>query len=71
VATTEAGFQMGGIPGASWGLIVSMPTVVGLQLWRLHSRHVMRGRDAITLFGVVVLATAAPVLVLFGVEGIV
>jgi O-antigen/teichoic acid export membrane protein len=71
VATTEAGFQMGGIPGAAWGLIVSMPSVVGLQLWRLHGRHVMRWRDAVTLFGVVMLATAAPVMVLFSVEGIV
>jgi O-antigen/teichoic acid export membrane protein len=70
VATTEAGFQMGGIPGASWGLIVSMPCVVGLQLWRLHGRHVMRWRDAIMLFVVIIFATAAPVMTLFSVEGV-
>jgi O-antigen/teichoic acid export membrane protein len=70
VATTEAGFQLGGIPGASWGLIVSMPSMVGLQIWRLHGRGVMRWRDAVMLFVIIILATAGPVLTLFAVGGV-
>jgi hypothetical protein len=62
VATTEAGFWLDGPPGAAWGLVVTMPLLVGLQLWRLHAREVLTRRDAALLFVLAVVATIIPVL---------
>jgi O-antigen/teichoic acid export membrane protein len=68
VVTTEVGVRMGGIRGASWGLVVSMPTLVGLQLWRLCSRRVVRRLEPLLLFIVVLLTTVVPALVAVTVE---
>jgi O-antigen/teichoic acid export membrane protein len=60
VVATATGLRLGGITGASWGWVGSMLVLVGLQLWRLYARRVLRRSDATTLLLVIACATAVP-----------
>ncbi len=62
VVTMEAGFWLDGIMGASWGLVVSIPLLNALQIWRLYVREILGRRDAAVLFAIIAAATAVPVL---------
>ncbi len=58
IAATWAGFRMDGIAGAAWGLSISAPVLLALQLANLRFTRLLTGTDALRIFVVSVVATA-------------